>query len=307
MSSSATLPPFTFQQLQTFVELARRGKQSAVESALGKSQAQISRDLSALERELGGVCLFDRGSRTLTRHGETFLHHAREMLAGWRRLESSLSGIEDERGACVLAAEPDVVSGNLIYLLGQLRRQAPELSATLLVRSAESAAGALQGGEADLAVFAAPRSGDIAGLSARPFLSGRIFCVLPRVEPWLRIREVTANRLKGQALLLPPPGSSLRESVLEHVSGASSRPPDMIEVDSDRPALFQAVGDRLGVGFLFSFSECGPDTRSLPAGVLLRPVSRRWPPVGFNLWMNSSRPARPPVIAFARHLLRSVQ
>lgn len=69
------------RHLEMFVAIAESGTLSAAARRLHKTQGSVSQDLKGLERELG-VQLVDRtGQRAiLTRFGELFLSHARELL-----------------------------------------------------------------------------------------------------------------------------------------------------------------------------------------------------------------------------------
>ena len=100
----AGLPPFTLEQLHSLAGLARWGKQAAVTAALGKSQSQISRDLTGLEQALGGVVLFDRATRKATARGEAVLAYARILLDGWERLQCQLSLEQGAAGTATLVA-----------------------------------------------------------------------------------------------------------------------------------------------------------------------------------------------------------
>ena len=71
----------THEQLEAFLAVAEERRVTAAAKRLGTSQPALSRQLQALERELGAR-LVVRGARgaVLTDAGERFLVHARRAL-----------------------------------------------------------------------------------------------------------------------------------------------------------------------------------------------------------------------------------
>lgn len=68
--------------LDTFLAVVDHGGFSAASEALYRSQSRVSAHVASLERELGGVALFDRTQRpvALTRAGKIFLESARQLV-----------------------------------------------------------------------------------------------------------------------------------------------------------------------------------------------------------------------------------
>jgi DNA-binding transcriptional LysR family regulator len=74
------------KQLQTFVEVARRGSFAAAARLLGVAPSMVTRSVAALERELG-VRLIQRTTRrlSLTEAGAAYCEQVSEVLAGLER------------------------------------------------------------------------------------------------------------------------------------------------------------------------------------------------------------------------------
>jgi DNA-binding transcriptional LysR family regulator len=82
------------------VAVADAGSFTAAARALYMSQSTLSRQVAALERQLGAQ-LFDRGLRsvTLTPHGQAFLPHARRLLEEVAKAERVVGGGRHARHA----------------------------------------------------------------------------------------------------------------------------------------------------------------------------------------------------------------
>lgn len=79
------------QAMQTFVRVVEAGSFSAVANEANTTQSAISKQVAALENELG-VKLLTRTTRTLalTEEGESYLDHARRLVAEVAEVEGSL-------------------------------------------------------------------------------------------------------------------------------------------------------------------------------------------------------------------------
>lgn len=83
----------SLRQLEYFVRVAEEGHVGRAAKALRVAQPPLSRSIRALEDELGAP-LFERTPRgmTLLPAGETFLGHARGILAAVSEAQRALAG-----------------------------------------------------------------------------------------------------------------------------------------------------------------------------------------------------------------------
>ena len=108
------------RQLRTFVGVASNGSYARTASIVGIAQSALSRQLSALERDIGGR-LFHRTGRgvVLTELGERMLPRARALVAdaeAWER--TAKQERSDPHGEVTLGVVP-VASRGLMALLGR--------------------------------------------------------------------------------------------------------------------------------------------------------------------------------------------
>ncbi|MBX5481477.1 MAG: LysR family transcriptional regulator [Myxococcaceae bacterium] len=148
----------TTEQLTAFVMVAERRQLTDAARRLGTSQPGISRQLSALERELG-VRLLVRTPRgvALTEAGEKFLAHAREALSTLRAASSELHEIaESPRGAVSLGVLPTVGAYVLPGLLAAFLKAHPHIRLKLRESLHEELKDQVADGTLDLAILELP-------------------------------------------------------------------------------------------------------------------------------------------------------
>jgi len=122
-----------FQQLQTFVSVARLGSLSAAARTANLTPALIGRRLDALEARLG-VRLLVRSTRrlTLTLEGQAFLPEAEEILRALDDAETRVSaGTADLGGQLRLTAPAGFGRRHVAPLLPGLLERHPRLSISL--------------------------------------------------------------------------------------------------------------------------------------------------------------------------------
>ncbi len=114
-------------QLRQFVALAEVGSVGGAARALGVSQPAVTKNLRALEAQLG-VVLVRRTARgtELTKHGQTFLLRARSACREIERGQAELAdAVKQAGGPIVLGASPAAAAALLPGPLKLLRRDFP--------------------------------------------------------------------------------------------------------------------------------------------------------------------------------------
>ncbi|MDA0786156.1 MAG: LysR family transcriptional regulator [Proteobacteria bacterium] len=142
---------FDWNQARAFLATAEEGSLSAAARALGQTQPTLSRQVAALERNLG-VTLFERVGRslTLTQSGLELLDHVREMGNAASHVSLTASGQSQAIEGEVSISATDVMSSYLLPpLLEPLRTLAPAIRIEVVSSNAISD---LQRREADIAI-----------------------------------------------------------------------------------------------------------------------------------------------------------
>jgi DNA-binding transcriptional LysR family regulator len=134
-----------------FVEVCRTGSIRAAAEATGFTQPGLSRQVAALEREVG-VRLLDRGPRGVapTAAGTALLPHARLLVNEARRGQEAARAATQRPAALVLGAVPSATASLVPRALGRLRaaggpaftvvtRLTPELGPMVVSRELDAA------------------------------------------------------------------------------------------------------------------------------------------------------------------------
>lgn len=152
---------FDWNHIRAFLATAEEGTLSGAARALGQTQPTLSRQITALEDELG-VTLFQRGHRStdLTQSGIELLEHVRAMGEAASRISLTASGQASTVDGQVTITSTDTMAAVFLpKILRKLRQQAPNISIEIV---AASEIRDLRKREADIAIrHARPDQSDL--------------------------------------------------------------------------------------------------------------------------------------------------
>jgi DNA-binding transcriptional LysR family regulator len=161
-----------WNQLKSFLETAEAGSLSAASRKLGLTQPTLSRQVAAIEKQLG-VTLFERVGKAmaLTGTGLALLEHARAMGAAAEELKLAATGQSQAVDGVVCISATDAVAAYLLpEALQRIRREAPGIAIDVVTSDALSD---LQRREADIAVrHVRPTQPDLIGRWIRETSAG---------------------------------------------------------------------------------------------------------------------------------------
>ncbi len=125
---------FDWNQVRAFLATAEEGSLSAAARALGQTQPTLSRQVAALEEDLG-VTLFERAGRAmaLTTAGMELLDHVRDMADAANRISLSASGQSQiVEGRVVITATENVAARFLPPIVKKIHAVAPNVEIDVL-------------------------------------------------------------------------------------------------------------------------------------------------------------------------------
>lgn len=179
-----------FDQLQYFVETAKRQHIGQAARFLKISPSAISHSIAALEEELGKA-LFEKQGRQikLTHHGKRLLDHALFLLSETERIREELSSDEIKmRGHYRIGATHTLCSEFLTPAWMNIQNEHAALTATLHSLRSGEIISRVSAGELDLGICFSPQSGP--NYEQELLHQGRLVFCFGKKHPFLKDRRL---------------------------------------------------------------------------------------------------------------------
>ncbi len=197
------------RQLKAFVEVAANSSYARTAAIVGVAQSALSRQISALERGIGGR-LFHRTGRgvVLTELGERMLPRARALVADAAAWQDAAKGERAEpHGEVTLGVVPVASRGLIAALAAELRNHYPAIRLRALEGYSGQVEEWLAAGRVEIAIYNRYRRGRIA--SAEPLARADVHLIVRHDHPMARRREISVRALAEIPLALPVRPNSL--------------------------------------------------------------------------------------------------
>ena len=242
------------RQLEYFIAIAETGAFSRAALRLSVGQPILSRQIKALEQELGTE-LYHRTGRgiVLSEAGKILEQHARGVLettAGARRAIHALGS--GPAGRVVIGMPPSVGAVLTASLVRQFRQEFPQVSLGVMEGFSGHVLEWLTTGRIDVAVlYNAPRT---SALVCEPLLNDELFLLGPVADPaGAGSAQVAGCRLAHIPLILPSRPHGLRMLVDELLAAIGVTPNVQVEIDA-MPSTLSLV--EAGIGYtILSYSS----------------------------------------------------
>jgi DNA-binding transcriptional LysR family regulator len=242
--------------LRVLAELAERGSFSAAAEALDYTQSAISKQVAALEREVG-TQLVAREVRPvcLTAAGEALVRHARSVLDGLAAAQAEVDAITAlDVGRLRIGTYSSVGATLVVQAVATFRQRHPGVRITLQEASRDQLVDGVRAGDLDVAaVFDFPALGLTVddGLESRQLLHEPHDLLLHPQHRLAHKRKVTIGDLRDEDWLFPAlgPDSPTHKLFTAACAAAGYEPRIVFRVNDCE--MFQAlVATGIGIGFL---------------------------------------------------------
>ena len=239
------------QLLEVFRTVAHLGSITAAARRLRFTQSAVSRQIGALEAEVGSR-VFDRRPRgvALTEEGRALLPYASQVLAG---LDGAHRAVAEVRalgaGRLRVGAFPTAVAALVPAALASFRRAYPEIALSLVEGLTPGLLERLAAGEADVAVVSSSPAGplDRARFDLHHLLDEPMLVAVARGHRLARKRTVRLADLAGDAFIA---GSATAEETLLRASLPSGFRPRIEITAAEWTGKLGCVAAGLGVALL---------------------------------------------------------
>ncbi|MDA8107421.1 MAG: hydrogen peroxide-inducible genes activator [Betaproteobacteria bacterium] len=205
----------TLTELRYIVAVARERHFGRAAESCFVSQPTLSVAIKKLEEELG-VALFERGPGevSVTPIGQKVVEQAQRVLEEAARVKDlAVAGSDPLAGALRLGAIYTIGPYLLPKLIPILRRSAPAMQLIIQENYTHKLSEALKQGEADVIVIALPYHEP--GVIVRPVYDEPFLVAIPQGHRWEKKKQISAEELTREGLLLLGAGHCLRDQVLD--------------------------------------------------------------------------------------------
>lgn len=241
-----------FDQLNTFLEVARHNSFSRAAERCFRTQPAISAQIRALEEEVG-VRLFDRsgGKVSLTAAGKVFRSYAESTMEERRKIVATLADMDRvPRGQIVVGANEGTCLHVLPEVFSDFKEKYPKVNVSINRMERGKILEAVADNTVDFGVVSMPVSD--ARLKVVVIHRDELILITPPDHLLAKTRPssgaVTLEDISHYPLLLPKTGRT-REAIADVFQKRKLKPQISMELDSSE-LLKRFVAAGVGVGFI---------------------------------------------------------
>lgn len=237
-----------FDQLETFLAVARDLSFSRAAEKRFRTQPAISSQIRALEEEVGAK-LFDRsgGKVALTAAGKVFQKYVEESLEARRAIINSLQEMERvPRGEIVVGANEATCLHILPEVFAGFKKQYPDVAITIHRAERAKILDLIVDNTVDFGVVSMPVTDS--RFTVAPIHRDELVVIAASGHPLARAREVRIAEVVKYPLLLPKLGRT-RDTIEALFHERNLKPNISMELDSSE-LLKRFVAADVGIGFI---------------------------------------------------------
>jgi LysR family transcriptional regulator, low CO2-responsive transcriptional regulator len=262
-----------FDQLETFLEVARHVSFSRAAEKRFRTQPAISSQIRALEEEVGAR-LFDRsgGKVALTAAGKAFQQYAEQTLEARKGMMVTLAELERiPRGEIVVGANEGTCLHILPEVFAEFKKLYPNVAVQISRLERAKILESIIDNSVDFGVVSTPV--DDRRLTVVNIHRDELVIIVPPGHPLSRMKQAGIADVARYPLLLPKVGRT-REALANLFQEHRVKPMVSMELDSSE-LLKRFVAADVGIGFIASSNILEDAKAGVLAAVPLADVSIR--------------------------------
>jgi len=211
------------KQIQYFLQIVEDGSFSVAAEDLYISQSSLSKQIIALEKELG-VLLFDRSNRkiSITPAGKTFLKYARQFQENYSNMQEDLVKHKDSPALSIITI-PVIAQYGITNYIAKFQSTHPDIPFTLEEREAEEILPCLNKRLFELAFL----RDNYLNKEQYDFLEvsqDKLLVVLSRQHPLASREAIALEELKGENFIMFDRGTVVHEVAVDACRAAGFEP-----------------------------------------------------------------------------------
>ena len=240
--------PYTFKQIQTFIEVARHKSVSKAAERLFVTQPAVSMQIKQLEDAFGLALIEPMGRNIrLTHAGEAFLTHAISAMGQFKDLEATMAehvGLSKGRIDLAVVSTAKYFMPMLLVHFGKLF---PGIDIQLNIDNRENVLGMMARNEADLVVMG--RSPANMDCQATPFATNPLAILSAPDHALARRKQLRFSALADHGFVVREQGSGTRAAMERLFTEHQTSLKVVMEMPSNE-TIKQAVMAGMGLSFL---------------------------------------------------------
>ncbi|HXZ34235.1 MAG TPA: LysR family transcriptional regulator [Terriglobales bacterium] len=237
-----------FDQLETFLEVARLSSFSRAAEKRFRTQPAISSQIRSLEEEVGAKLLDRSGGKvSLTASGKLFLKFAEEMLEARKMMLTAVA--ENERipkGEIVVGANEGTCLHILPEVFAEFKKQYPDVNISITRSDYGKILESVIDNSVDFGVVSLPVNDP--RLTVVLIHRDELVVIVPARHPLAKLKSVTIAEAAGFPLIVPKAGHT-RDALENLFYERKLKPRYTMELDSSE-LLKRFVAADAGIGFI---------------------------------------------------------
>jgi DNA-binding transcriptional LysR family regulator len=248
-----------FDQLETFMEVARLCSFSRAAEKRFRTQPAVSSQIRALEEEVGARLLDRSGGKvSLTASGKLFLKYAEETIDARKAVCVAIAETERiPRGEIVVGANEGTCLHILPEVFAEFKRNYREVAVGIKRADYAKTLESVIDNSVDFGIVSLPVNDT--RLSVVPIHRDELIIIAPPHHPLSHLKAATVAEVASFPLLVPKSGHT-RDALENLFHERRLKPQISMELDSSE-LLKRFVAADVGVGFI-ARSSVGEDTRA---------------------------------------------